>query len=272
MGVLNMTPDSFADDEALVAGSQVDHEGGIGRGLEMVDAGADIVDVGGESTRPGSEAISVGEELARVIPVIEELARRGVVVSVDTSKPDVAAAALDVGAEIVNDVTALADPTMAELCAATGCGVVLMHMQGSPHAVAEQPSYDDVILDVAYQLRDAAAGAAAAGVDANRICLDPGIGFGKTWTHNLQLLRAVDRLALLGFPLLVGASRKGFLGGILEAAGHPAPAPRRDAATLATVALAIGSGAAVVRVHDVPGGLQAARTADAIVRARIPAE
>lgn len=272
MGVLNMTPDSFSDDGVLVAGAEIDHQVGIERGLEMAVAGADIVDVGGESTRPGSEAVDVDEELARVIPVIEGLAAKGVVVSVDTSKHEVAAAALDVGAEIVNDVTALADPAMAELCATSGCGVILMHMQNSPRTMQEEPSYDDVVLDVAYQLRDAAAGATAAGVIPDRICLDPGIGFGKTWSHNLQLLRAVDRLALLGFPLLVGASRKGFLGRILEAAGHPAPPSDRDAATLATVALAIASGAAVVRVHDVVGGLQAARTADAIVRARIPGE
>ena len=272
MGVINVTPDSFSDGGELVGGGEIDHDLAVSRGLALAAAGADIVDVGGESTRPGSESVPATVEAFRVLPVVERLVDEGVVVSIDTSKQEVAVAALDSGAEIINDVTALQDPAMAKLAATSGCGVVLMHMQGEPGTMQDAPSYDDVVLDVGYELRNAAAAAVDAGVEVGRICLDPGVGFGKTWSQNLELLRALDRITVLGYPVLVGASRKGFLGAILESAGHPAAAADRDPATMATVALAIASGAAVVRVHDVPGAFQAARTADAIVRARIPAD
>ena len=269
MGVLNVTPDSFSDG-GLVDETGVDHEAAFVRGKSMVDQGADVVDVGGESTRPGSAGVGADEEIRRVVPVVERLAAAGVVVSIDTSKAAVAQAALDAGAEIVNDVTALSDPEMAKVCAASGCGLVLMHMQGTPRTMQEAPQYDDVVLDVAYALRDAAAAAVESGIERSKIVLDPGIGFGKTWNHNLELLHNLERIALLGYPLLVGASRKSFLGAILDAAGHHTEPSERDPATLATVALAIASGVAAVRVHDVAGALQAARTADAIVRAAIP--
>ena len=270
MGVVNVTPDSFSDGGRFASPDEVDHDGAVAAGLAMVAAGADIVDVGGETTRPGSHGVTADVEASRVLPVVEALADAGVTVSIDTSKAEVAQAALDAGAEIVNDVTALSDPAMAKACALSDCGVVLMHMQGTPRTMQHDPRYDDVVLDVSYALRDAAAAAVDAGVDRDRICLDPGIGFGKAWEDNLKLLNSLDRITGLGFPVLVGASRKSFLGRVLEAAGHPAVAEKRDPATLATVALAVASGVAVVRVHDVAGTLQAARTADAIVRMTFP--
>jgi len=264
MGVLNVTPDSFSDGGRFDATDATD--AAVAAGLDLWRQGADLVDVGGESTRPGSVGVSVAEETDRVISVVAALAAAGVLVSVDTSKPEVAAAALDAGAEVVNDITALADPDMAALCAARGPGVVLMHMQGTPETMQLDPRYHDVVAEVARYLIDRAAAAVAAGVDPARICLDPGIGFGKRLDHNLDLLSGVATLAATGYPVLIGTSRKGFLGEILATAGHGAPADRRDPATHATTALAVVAGAAVVRAHDVVGTLQAARTADAIVR------
>ena len=266
MGVVNVTPDSFSDGGAFHEGARLVHERAIVHGLGLIAAGADVVDVGGESTRPGAEAVAEDLELERVLPVIGGLVGAGAVTSVDTSKPAVAAAALQAGAEIVNDVTSLASPGMAAVCAGSGCGVVLMHMQGTPQTMQARPSYADVVTEVASVLRRAADDAIAAGIPPDRICLDPGIGFGKTAAHSLALLRSLDRLVALGHPVLVGPSRKSFLGAVLEAAGHPASAELRDPATFAAVALAVAKGAAVVRVHDVVGALQAARTADAIVR------
>jgi dihydropteroate synthase len=261
MGVLNVTPDSFSD------GARFDGaEAAITAGLALWEEGADVVDVGGESTRPGSTGVSVEEEADRVVPVVAALAAAGVTVSVDTSKPEVAAACLDSGAEAVNDVTALARPEMAELCADRGAGVVLMHMQGTPETMQRDPRYDDVVAEVERFLLNRAGVAVAAGIEPTRICVDPGLGFGKRFADNLELLAGLDRLASHGFPVLVGTSRKGFLGDVLDTAGHPVPPALRDPATHATTALAIAAGVAVVRVHDVVGGLQAARTADAIVR------
>jgi dihydropteroate synthase len=261
MGVLNVTPDSFSD-----GGEHVRDP--VRHGLAMWEAGADLVDVGGESTRPGSTGVDASVELARVVPVVSELAAAGVVVSVDTRKPAVAAAAIDAGCEVINDVTALTDPTMAEVCADGEVGVVLMHMRGTPETMQDGPGYDDVVGEVTDALGTAAVQAEAAGIARDRICIDPGIGFGKTQEHNLALLAHLDALVATGYPLLVGASRKGFLGRILDAAGHPAVAAERDPATGAAVALAVAAGAAVVRVHDVAAALQVTRTADAIVRAR----
>ncbi len=268
MGVLNVTPDSFSDGGQFITDAgAADLEAAIGHGFALWESGADLVDVGGESTRPGSHGVDEATELARILPVVRELAASGMVISVDTSKPGVAEAAIEAGAEVINDVTALGDPAMSRLCADAEVGVVLMHMKGRPETMQDDPQYDDVVADVRDFLVAAAEEAGAGGVSSERVCLDPGIGFGKTHHHNLQLLAHLDTLVAAGFPVMVGASRKGLLGKILEHAGHPTPAPGRDPATGATIALAVAKGAAVVRVHDVPSALQAARTADAIVRA-----
>ncbi len=268
MGVLNVTPDSFSD-----GGRFVDRAGGahvdaaVAVGVELWRQGADLVDVGGESTRPGADPLPVAEEIDRVIPVIAGLADLGVPVSVDTRRAEVAAAALAAGAEVVNDVSALADGDMAGVCADTGAGVVLMHMLGDPATMQQDPRYDDVVEEVAAYLAGRAEMAVAAGIDPGRICIDPGIGFGKTDAHNLALLANLGRFVATGLPVLVGASRKGFLGRLLDRAGHPVPPAGRDMATAATTALAISAGVAVIRAHEVGGTLQVARTADAIVRA-----
>jgi dihydropteroate synthase len=261
MGVLNVTPDSFSD-----GGRYLDHSAAVAHGLAMYDEGADLIDVGGESTRPGGQPVPLQDELDRVIPVVASLAAEGVVVSVDTSTPEVASAAIEAGAEVVNDVTALADDEMAEVCAASGAGVALMHMKGSPATMQDEPTYADVVADVTAYLADRVAAATAAGIDETRVCVDPGIGFGKTVAHNLALLAGLGTIAAMGRPVLVGTSRKRFIGSVLEAAGISVAVERRDVATGATVALAIANGASVVRVHDVAGALQVARMADAIVR------
>jgi len=198
--------------------------------------------------------------------VVAGLVERNIVVSVDTMKPAVAAAALDAGAEAVNDVTALRDPAMVEVCREAGAGVVLMHMQGDPRTMQLDPHYRDVVLDVGDMLRDRATAVEAGGVARERICLDPGIGFGKTRHHNLRLLAHLDDLVAVGYPVVLGTSRKSTLGAILEGAGHPAPPEARDFATSATLALAIQAGAAVLRVHNVAAAVQVGRVADAIVR------
>ncbi len=269
MGVVNVTPDSFSDGGSFTTPrAELDHDAAINHGLRLRESGADLVDVGGESTRPGSRGVDLAAELGRVIPVVEGLAAAGVIVSVDTSKAGVATAAIDAGAEVINDVTSLADPAMAPVCADAGVGVVLMHKQGPPETMQDDPHYGEVVSEVRDYLLDAAERARRAGIPSDRVCLDPGIGFGKTLEHNLELLARLDVLVAIGLPILVGASRKGSLGKILEQSGHPAPAPNRDPATGATVALAVAQGAAVVRVHNVGAALQAARTADAIVRTR----
>lgn len=262
MGVVNATPDSFSD-----GGRYQSVDAALRHGLNLWEEGSDIIDVGGESTRPGADPVPVEEEIDRVVPVVEGLVQKGAVVSIDTMKPRVAAAAIEAGAHIVNDVTALADPEMAEICAGSEVGVVLMHMQGEPRTMQANPAYENILAEVAAYLEQRAAAALAVGVARDRICIDPGIGFGKTFEHNLQLLHDLDWLTTTGFPVLVGTSRKGFLGGILADAGIDSAPHERDPATAATVALAIAGGAAVVRVHNVGHALQVARTADAIVRA-----
>jgi len=258
MGVLNVTPDSFAD-----GGRFLDADAAIAHGLELDAAGADVVDVGGESTRPGADSVTTNVEIDRVVPVVAALAARAVVVSVDTSKADVAAAALDAGAAIVNDVTALSDPAMVELAATTGAGLVLMHMQGEPRTMQENPQYQDVVEDVAGYLEVAAASAIEAGVRKESICLDPGIGFGKSLGHNLDLLSlGVARIAKTGYPVLVGASRKSFISGILGSIDTD----DRDPASAAAQVLAVASGASIIRSHNVVMALQTVRVADAIVR------
>ncbi len=265
MGIVNVTPDSFSD-----GGRWFDPNAAVAHGLAMTAAGADIVDVGGESTRPGAEPVPVDEEIRRVAPVIATLAAEGVVVSIDTAKVPVAAAAVTAGAEIVNDITALGPPAMAQFCADAGVGVVLMHMQGMPRTMQVSPHYDNVVADVHRFLEARAGVAIAAGIDADRICLDPGIGFGKTVDHNLQLLAGLATLTSGDHPILVGTSRKRFLGSILETSGRTADVAGRDRATAATVVAAILAGAAVVRVHNVAAALDAVRVADAIVRVPQP--
>lgn len=262
MGILNVTPDSFSD-----GGRWIDTSAAIDRGREMAAAGADIIDVGGESTRPGADPVDISEEVERVVPVVGALAAEGVIVSIDTTKALVASAAIDVGAEIVNDVAGLSDPAMIETCSGTGVGVVIMHMLGDPRTMQINPTYEDVVADVAEFLRLRTDAAVEAGIGASRIVVDPGIGFGKTYRHNLALLNGIDELGT-GRPVLIGASRKAFLGAILERAGRPTSFEERDRATGATTALAIEKGAAIVRVHDVAAAVAVGRTADAIVRVR----
>ncbi|MDJ0925288.1 MAG: dihydropteroate synthase [Acidimicrobiia bacterium] len=264
MGILNVTPDSFSD-----GGRFESIDAAVAHGIEMAEEGADIVDVGGESTRPGAEPVPEADEIDRVVPVVGRLVEQGIVVSVDTTKPAVAAAAVDAGAHIVNDVTALRNPEMARICAETGVGVVLMHMQGDPATMQDDPSYENVLTEVAEFLEERAAAALTHGIEPKGICIDPGIGFGKAFAHNLELLHNVDWLATSGYPVLVGASRKRFLGEILRSAGEETDPDERDPATAATVALAIAGGASVLRVHNVGHAFQAARTADAIVRASL---
>jgi dihydropteroate synthase len=256
MGVVNVTPDSFSD-----GGLYLDPARAIAHGAELVAAGAEILDVGGESTRPGAEPVSLEEELRRVTPVIEGLEGGGAQISVDTSKAAVAAAALDAGAAIVNDVTALrGDPAMAALCAEREATVVLMHMLGSPRTMQDEPRYEDVVGDVKAFLGERVAAAVAAGIAAERIWLDPGIGFGKTAAHNLELLRRLAELRELGRPLVIGSSRKSFIGKV-DGSGSG----ERLGGTIASSVLAAAEGAEVLRVHDVTEVAQALAVATAIL-------
>ena len=257
MGVVNVTPDSFSD-----GGRFLGAESAVAYGRLLSAEGADLVDVGGESSRPGAEAVPPAEEIKRIVPVIAGLVAAGVPVSVDTTKPEVAAAALTEGALVVNDTTAFGHPDMAPLVAEARCGAVLMHMQGTPQTMQDNPTYGDVTIEVRDYLLERAAMAQAAGVESSRICLDPGIGFGKAQRHNLQLLARLNLLVATGYPVLVGTSRKSFLGKILDQADPT----ERDVATAATVAIATTLGAAVVRVHNVAMTRQAVLIADAIVR------
>jgi dihydropteroate synthase len=243
MGVLNVTPDSFSD-----GGEWFDAEKAVAHARELVGEGADILDVGGESTRPYAEPVTQGEELRRVVPVLERIGDLGATLSIDTSKAAVARAALDAGARIVNDVTALrGDPQMAAVVAEAGVDCCLMHMLGEPRTMQVDPHYDDVVSDVKAFLEERLAFAVEHGIAEERIWLDPGIGFGKTIEHNLALLDRLDEIAAIGRPLVIGTSRKSFLGTIT---GRPEPADRA-VATAATNVLALERGATVFRVHDV---------------------
>jgi len=256
MGVVNVTPDSFSD-----GGLYLDPEAAIAHGRELAAAGAAILDVGGESTRPGAEPVAAEEELRRVVPVIRELSDADSEISVDTSKAAVAAAALDAGATIVNDVTALrGDPEMAPLCAESGATVVLMHMLGKPQTMQEDPRYEDVVAEVKAFLAERLATAVAAGIAGNRVWLDPGIGFGKTADHNMELLRRLGELRELGRPLVIGTSRKSFIGRVDGSA-----ADERLGGTIASSVLAAAEGAEVLRVHDVAEVRQALAVAAAIL-------
>ncbi len=260
MGVLNVTPDSFSD-----GGQFSDAHHAVKRGLEMVGEGADFIDVGGESTRPGSDPVSAEEEIARTAPVVETLAKQGVIVSIDTSKPEVAKRALEAGAKIVNDVTGLGDESMRETCAEFGCTVCIMHMRGTPKTMQESPRYNDVVQEVAQQLSEAATEAIEAGVAADKIWLDPGIGFGKTASHNLSLLHRLSEVCDLGHPVLVGVSRKSFIGQLLGEDGKPAPVEDRLEGTLAAQVVSCVNGARIVRCHDVQEAVRSLRVASAIL-------
>ena len=258
MGILNVTPDSFSDGGVFAGpAAAVEH------GLRMAAEGADLIDVGGESTRPGAEAVTVETELSRVIPVIAQLAGAlRIPISVDTSKAEVAVQAIEAGASVINDVTALrGDPRMSAVAARSGASVILMHMRGSPRTMQRTPRYHDVVEDVAGFLREAAVRAQQAGIARSRILLDPGLGFGKTVGHNLELLRSLKRLVALGFPIVIGPSRKSFIGTTLDA-----DLEDRLSGTLACVAQAFQCGVAVVRVHEIRPAVHLLKMLEAIGR------
>jgi len=264
MGVLNVTPDSFSD-----GGKFLGVDLAVEQAREMARAGADIIDVGGESTRPGAAAVSAEEELGRVLPVIERL--RDMVVSVDTTKVVVAEQALAAGARIVNDISALRfDSRMVEVVRDAGAGVVLMHMQGTPRTMQQSPHYDDVIAEVRSFLAERVAFAESHGLKKSQIAVDPGIGFGKTVAHNLQILARLGEFGSLGCPLLVGTSRKSFIGKLLgqREAGRRPGMDGRLWGTAATVAWAVAQGAQVVRVHDVAEMTDVVRMVEAVKQAR----
>jgi dihydropteroate synthase len=259
MGVVNVTPDSFSD-----GGEYLDAERAVEHGRELVAEGADMLDIGGESTRPGSAGVSAEEELGRVRPVLEGLAGAGVPISIDTSKRAVAEVALEAGAGIVNDVTALrSEPELAHLCAERDCGVVLMHMLGTPRTMQEDPTYDDVVEDVKAFLAERIEFAIDRGIAEERIWVDPGIGFGKTLEHNLELLRRLGELRALGRPVCVGASRKSFIGRITGR-----EVGERLGGTVASNVLALANGAEIFRVHDVRAVREALAVAEAVMRRR----
>jgi dihydropteroate synthase len=256
MGVLNVTPDSFSD-----GGRFPRAEEAVAHGTRLAAEGADIVDVGGESTRPGSDPVPADVEIDRVLPVIAGLVERipALPVSVDTRKAEVAAAALEAGATIVNDVSAGVDPAMFDVVREAGAAIVLMHMKGEPKTMQRAPEYDDVVSEVHEYLLQRIEAAAFAGIDPERIAIDPGIGFGKDLGHNLELIRRIDAFLDLGRPVLVGPSRKRFIGAILDL-----PEDRRVEGTIGAVAWMVARGAHVVRVHDVLEVSRAVRVIDAI--------
>lgn len=259
MGILNTTPDSFSD------GGRFEHiDVAVQHALQMQAEGAQIIDVGGESTRPGAEAVSVGDELQRVIPLIESLRQRSdVIISIDTSKPEVMRAAVAAGANLVNDVTALRAPGALEACAELDVPVCLMHMQGEPRSMQSNPSYHNVVAEVSEFLLQRKQAAMTAGIGEERILLDPGFGFGKSLAHNLQLLKQLDQLQSLGSPLLVGLSRKSMFAAILDGA----PVDQRLYASVAAAVLCWDRGARLFRVHDVKATVDALRVCSAMQRA-----
>ncbi len=246
MGIVNVTPDSFSD-----GGQYLDHTAAAKHALELVQDGADILDIGGESTRPGAEPVPLAEELRRTIPVIEQLAKHVTVpISIDTMKADVARQAIAAGAAIINDVTGLTgDPAMPSVARETGAGVVVMHMQGTPQTMQLDPHYDEVVADIRRFFEQRLAALAASGIEAARVVLDPGIGFGKRTEHNLELLARLGEFRDLGRPLLLGVSRKGFIGKVL---GRPGPVEQRVAGTLGVIFFGLAQGTVqIARVHDV---------------------
>jgi len=262
MGVLNVTPDSFSDGGKFFRVADA-----VKAALAMERAGADILDIGAESTRPGSAGISGEEELERLLPVLQELrGRLKIPISIDTQKSRVAELAIGAGAEMLNDISGLkSDPTIAEVAAQHGVPLILMHMRGTPRTMQKQPWARDVMKDVTAGLRESVAVARRAGVRKTQIILDPGIGFGKSFAQNYELLAKLPELARLGYPLLVGTSRKGFIGATLARNGKPLPAEQRIWGTAATVAASILQGAHIVRVHDVEKMAQVARVTDSVL-------
>jgi len=266
MGVLNVTPDSFSDGNKFYA-----EEEAIAHALKMESAGADLIDIGAESTRPGSEGIPAEEELRRLLPVFGGLRRLlKIPISIDTQKAEVAEAALDAGAEIINDISGLkSEPRIAEVAARRRVPLILMHMRGEPRTMQKGPFARDVMKDVAQGLRRSVEIARKAGVAKSQIILDPGIGFGKSYAQNYEVLQKLPQLAKLGYPLLVGTSRKAFLGATLARDGKPAPAEERIWGTAATVTASILNGAHIVRIHDVAEMVQVARVADCFMNPRL---
>ena len=258
MGIVNVAPDSFSDGGLFFA-----PERAVAHGRQLVAHGADLLDIGGESTRPGARAVSAEEELARVAPVLSGLDGVDATISIDTSKVGVAEAALDAGAEVVNDVTALRlEPALARLCAERGCVVVLMHMQGTPRTMQENPTYDDVVDDVRSFLAERIEFAMSEGIPEERIWIDPGIGFGKTVRHNVELLRRLGELRELERPVVVGTSRKRFIGSLTGR-----EVDDRLGGTIASNVMALRGGASVLRVHDVAEVAQAVRVAQMVLDA-----
>jgi dihydropteroate synthase len=264
MGVLNVTPDSFSDGGGFFSAADA-----VKAALAMERAGADILDIGAESTRPGSTGISAEEELGRLLPVLRALrGRLKIPISIDTRKASVAETALDAGAEMLNDISGLKqDPKIAEVAARFGVPIVLMHMRGTPRTMQKKPWAKDVMRDVSRGLRESVAIARRAGVRKWQIILDPGIGFGKSFEQNYELLAKLPALARLGYPLLIGTSRKGFLGATLARNGKPLPSGDRIWGTAATVAASILQGAHIVRVHDVEEMVQVAKVTDCLLKA-----
>ncbi|HLJ24501.1 MAG TPA: dihydropteroate synthase [Candidatus Acidoferrales bacterium] len=263
MGVLNVTPDSFSD-----GGAFLDSEAAIARALQMEKEGADLIDIGGESTRPGAVPIPVEEELQRVLPVIKVLrGRLRIPISVDTRRAEIAGAALEAGAEIVNDVSGLrSDPHLGEVARRAGAAVILMHMRGTPETMQHGPFARDVMRDVASGLRQALVRAKRARLAKTKLLLDPGIGFGKTGEQNFEILARLAEFARLGCPIVIGTSRKSFLGKAMASPGDPTvPADRRVLGTAASVTTSILGGAHIVRVHDVAEMAAVARVADSIL-------
>jgi len=260
MGVLNLTPDSFSDGGSTFRGNRVDVEAAVAIAQSIVGEGAAIIDVGGESTRPGSAPVDVAEELRRVIPVVERLAAFDTIVSVDTNKAEVARAALDAGADLINDVRALDDAEMRRVVAASRAAVCLMHMQGEPRTMQDAPSYRDVVAEVSDYLREKARVCEADGIERDRIVIDPGFGFGKTLTHNMALLRGLGDIAALGYPVLVGVSRKGMIGAMTGR-----PVDQRLAGSVAAAVIAVQNGAKIVRAHDVAATVDALKVAARIM-------
>ena len=260
MGIINVTPDSFSD-----GGKYANVEAAVMRAKQMVADGADIIDIGGESSRPGAEPITANEECRRVIPVVQALAERfQIPISVDTYKAKVAREALSAGACVINDITALhGDPNMCQIVADAQAGVILMHMQGVPATMQKTPTYQNVVAEVHAWLTEVASQAVDRGIDSSRIMIDPGIGFGKTFDHNLEILRHLMQFRGIGYPMLVGVSRKKFIGRILDLPVH-----QREEGTAATVAWSIINGANVVRVHDVAKMKQVAQVIDTICRTK----
>ena len=260
MGIINVTPDSFSD-----GGKYANVEAAVMRAKQMVADGADIIDIGGESSRPGAEPITANEECRRVIPVVQALAEQfQIPISVDTYKAKVAREALSAGACVINDITALhGDPNMCQIIADAQAGVILMHMQGVPATMQKAPTYQNVVAEVHAWLTEVSSQAVDRGIDSSRIMIDPGIGFGKTFDHNLEILRHLMQFRGIGYPMLVGVSRKKFIGRILDLPVH-----QREEGTAATVAWSIINGANVVRVHNVAKMKQVAQVIDTICRTK----